>query len=320
MRRKAAAPFDLVIVHQPLIAMLAGCSRELIGIPRVYNFHSSWGEEYDIRVGSRTGKGKTKLRRRVMRRLRDAIEKRVLSGARRVIVLSEFMKRRLVEAHGPRVGIEVIPGGVDVDTFSPEYEPGTARRKLGLPVHVPMLLTVRNLRRRMGLGNLLEALAAVKVEPPPLLVIVGAGELEAELKRRASGFGLKGRVVFAGRVLEKRLPLYYQAADLFVLPTEQLEGFGMATAEALASGTPVIGTPVGATPELLGKIGKEWITRDSSAGALAETIAERLRWMNDHPPAYREACRTCREVAVREYAWPRVIDRWEAVCREAVGR
>jgi glycosyltransferase involved in cell wall biosynthesis len=51
-------------------------------------------------------------------------------------------------------------------------------------------------------------------------------------------------VYFAGFVPDDELPLYYQAADLFVLPTRSLEGFGLITLEAFASELPVVGTPV----------------------------------------------------------------------------
>ena len=68
---------------------------------------------------------------------------------------------------------------------------------------------------------------------------------------RSAQLGLDKHVTFLGFVPDADLPRYYQAADVFVLPTRELEGFGLVTAEALACGTPVLGTPVGATPELL---------------------------------------------------------------------
>jgi glycosyltransferase involved in cell wall biosynthesis len=129
---------------------------------------------------------------------------------------------------------------------------------------------------------------------------------------------LGDRLRFAGRVPEKDLPAYYQAADVFVLPTEALEGFGMVTAEALASGLPVIGTPVGATPEILSRLGAEWITADPSASAIAEKIRERLDWLANHSADLRTLRGKCRHIAEVYYSWPGILQRWKKVCEDCL--
>ena len=109
----------------------------------------------------------------------------------------------------------------------------------------------------MGLANLIRAIASLGETGERVhLVLAGKGELERELKTLAWEMNVAQRITFSGHISEKDLPKYYQAADLFVLPTEHLEGFGMSTLEALAAATPVIGTPVGATPEILRQIGE----------------------------------------------------------------
>jgi glycosyltransferase involved in cell wall biosynthesis len=100
----------------------------------------------------------------------------------------------------------------------------------------------------MGLEILLRAFRLLAREVPDLhLAIGGSGPLEGMLRALRGSLGLSDRVRFLGYVPEAALPGLYAAADLFVLPTEQLEGFGLVTVEALACGTPVVGTPVGAT-------------------------------------------------------------------------
>ena len=71
---------------------------------------------------------------------------------------------------------------------------------------------------------------------------------------------------------ESELRDWYRAADLVVLPTVAYEGFGMVTAEALATGTPVVGTPVGATPELLEPLDPRLVAAGSDPDALAAAI------------------------------------------------
>ena len=104
-------------------------------------------------------------------------------------------------------------------------------------------------------------------------MIGGAGPLDAALREMAAREGLAERVRFAGFIPESRLPSYYRMADLFVLPTRELEGFGLVTLEALASGVPVAGTPVGGTPEILSRLEPNLLFKDATAASMAETIA-----------------------------------------------
>ncbi len=88
-------------------------------------------------------------------------------------------------------------------------------------------------------------------------------EVEAEVAR----LGLGDAVTLTGRIDDNALVRHYQAADLFALPTQAYEGFGMVTLEALACGTPVVGTPVGATPEIpVAPLDPALVSRDAAGG------------------------------------------------------
>ena len=105
----------------------------------------------------------------------------------------------------------------------------------------------------------------------------------------------------------------FAAADLFVLPTLAYEGFGMATLEALACGTPVVGTPVGATPEILGPLDPRLLARGVEPDALRSAVAEALRRARD--PLLRSRCRV---YARAGYGWDTVVHGWaEALERVA---
>ena len=128
------------------------------------------------------------------------------------------------------------------------------------------------------------------------LAIAGSGSLAAGLERLARELGVADSVFFLGRVPDDDLPALYAAADLFVLPTVAYEGFGMATIEALASGTPVVGTPVGATPELLRGLDPRLVASGSGPEELADAIGGALARVD---PALRDALRGIRAATIR---------------------
>jgi glycosyltransferase involved in cell wall biosynthesis len=212
-----------------------------------------------------------------------------------------------------------IPGGVDPERFKPHPDRRALRRALGIDESSLVLLTVRRLVPRMGLDNLLEAVALLKPRFPELkLLIGGVGGLRDRLEALSAAKGLRETVKFLGAISEADLPAYYQAADLFVLPTLALEGFGLATLEALACGTPVVGTPAGATPEILAPLEPRLVAADVSAKAIAEAVRGAIEGQLT-ADAMRERCRLYIE---RGYSWNPCVDRHEALymqCLEPQG-
>jgi glycosyltransferase involved in cell wall biosynthesis len=90
---------------------------------------------------------------------------------------------------------------------------------------------------------------------------------------------------FLGRIPDEELPAMYAACDAFVLPTAQLECFGLIMLEALASGRPVLATPVGAIPEVLGRIEPKWLADDQTERALTRLLCSFLTGqLPSHPP------------------------------------
>ena len=123
---------------------------------------------------------------------------------------------------------------------------------MGLPTDRPMVLTVRRLARRMGLQELVSAFAMVRQRvPDALLAIVGGGALRPALEAQIDGLGLTGSVRLLGRVEDAVLPTLFRAADLSVVPSSALEGFGLTSVEFARGGTPPLVTPVGGLPEVV---------------------------------------------------------------------
>ncbi len=273
---------NVIDLHQPLSAYHALAHPALAGLPVVYTFHSSWADELTVR-----GKAHA-LFAPVARR----IERTVLSTANRIVVLSEY-SRRLVAKASPEAATEIVPGGVDLERFPMKTRSGRSSP--------PVILSIRNLVRRMGLELLIESAILLKREGRAFeLRIGGSGVLGEELMTLARPLGSACR--FLGHVPEDHLPHVYREADLFVLPTTAIEGFGLVILEAFASGTPVIGTPVGAIPELVGLQGDGYVASEPSAEPLKRLIA---RFLDAERPVEGARLRRIAE----DYSWSRRAQR-----------
>ncbi len=273
-------------------------------VPIVVNFHGPWADEI---LAERTGP-----RWRVQAALARAIERRVYRRAHRLITLSAAFAAILGERYGiSRDRIRVVPGGVDLSGYQGVCKEGRMdyRRQLGWPPDDFVVLTVRRLARRMGLDRLIEATRILVAEYPKVRVmVVGKGEIESELRRLISAHGLEHHVVLMGYLPDSLLPLAYAAADITVVPSIALEGFGLVTVESLAAGTPVIGTAVGGTPEVLGGISPELIVETTDPDGIADKLRAALTGRLVLPDA-----RQCVAYATRfgwEVVWPNIQRVW----------
>jgi glycosyltransferase involved in cell wall biosynthesis len=229
-------------------------------------------------------------------------EKLIAKRAHSIIVLSEF-SRGLLSQLDRRAGAKatVIPGGIDLERFHPGPRGDAAW---------PTLFTARRLVPRTGVGELIGAMPRiVAAYPHATLGIAGTGELEPALREQIGALGLGGSITLLGRVSEDELVRCYQQADLVVLPTQELEGFGLTTAEALACGTPVLGTPAGATPELLAPIDRTLVTAGTASDQIADTAVALLA---DRAGLERLAGVSLARVAPA-MGWPAIVDRHLAV-------
>jgi glycosyltransferase involved in cell wall biosynthesis len=228
------------------------------------------------------------------------IENRVYRRCDRFIVLSQAFGDILHREYQiPWEQIHIIPGGVDSDRFQANLTRQQARELLDFPQDRPILFVPRRLVQRMGIDILLQALVEVKREVPDVwLAIAGKGALRSVLEQQALELGLHDRVKFLGYVPDEQLPIAYQAADLTVVPSQSLEGFGLILLESLACGTPVLSTPVGGMPEVLRPFQPALVTETPTADALATRLVALLTGKIPLPD--RAACR---EYAVNNYDW-----------------
>lgn len=311
---------DVGIIHQSLAGLGSVLRRRAVAAGWVYVCHSLAHEEYLSRNHSGTTLG-DRIRRVLNARMRRWCERAVLRRCDRIIVLSEFMKRRVMSQHGlPEARVRIVPGGADLTRFSPPDDPVAVRQRLGLPLNKVILVTVRNLVPRMGLDQFIKAVAQLGEEGKDLLVLIGGeGPLRRHLEELILDLGLSDQIHLLGFIPEDRLPQYYQAAELVLMPTHELEGFGLVTVEALACGTPVVGTPVGAIREVLAKVDPGLIAPGTDSGSLAKAIHRLLCRFRDDPGEQKRVAKQGRAVVEAEYCWDRHGEKLERVLQEVVG-
>ena len=256
---------EIVASH---FAMYTAPALDLLqGRRNVTHFHGPWCSE-----SLEEGKG----------RAAAALKLRLVAAgyrrADRVIVLSEAFGRLVTSTFGvAEERVRLVPGSVDTERFALTGPREDSRRALGLPLDRPVLVTVRRLVHRMGLATLLEAMPAiVRAVPEVLLCLAGSGPLRGALEAQVEALGLKDHVRFLGFVTEAMLPHLYYAADLNLVPTTALEGFGLVAAEAMATGTPSMVTPVGGLPEVVGGLSEDLIFVSTSAHEIAEGVIQAL--------------------------------------------
>lgn len=297
---------DIVLVHQSMAALGPILVRRTSARGWVYVCHSLAHEEYLSRTGEHSA-----LFGRVARALgvwlRRWCERMVMQRCSRVIVLSEFMKRRVLAVHNiDESKIHILPGGADPVKFRPAGDRAEVRRSLGIPTDKVVLLAVRNLVARMGLDRLIQAMVQVEKEHQDVLLLIGgSGPLRQELKRLITDLRLTHRVRLLGFIAEEALSHYYQAADVVLMPTHELEGFGLVTVEALACGTPVLGTPVGAIPEVLAGLDSGLIAKGSDPDSLALAIDVVLSRFRAQPDERERLSLKGRTLVMKHYNWSR---------------
>lgn len=167
-------------------------------------------------------------------------EQRALNAANAVIVTSRMTSKILVDQFSiPAAKITVALPGTDSQTFAP---------CIGNP---PVLLTLATLTRRKAHDVLIDALATIKTLEWTARFVGGLDfdpAWTAVLKDKVVAYGLEQRIFFTGNVTDPTSE--YATADLFVLPS-LFEGYGMAFAEALSFGLPIVAARAGAVPDVV---------------------------------------------------------------------
>ncbi|MEV6988585.1 glycosyltransferase family 4 protein [Streptomyces sp. NPDC093228] len=198
--------------------------------------------------------------------------------------LGEYTRSRIASALTPQAAASMVqlPPGVDEKTFRPDSGGDRVRARLGLTDR-PVVVCVSRLVPRKGQDTLISAMPRILAkEPDTVLLIVGGGSYEKELRRLAHDTGVADAVHFTGAVPWPELPAHYGAGDVFAMPCRtrrgglDVEGLGIVYLEASATGLPVVAGDSGGAPDAVLEGETGWVVRGGSAEEAADRIVTLL--------------------------------------------
>ncbi|MFJ1970812.1 glycosyltransferase family 4 protein [Streptomyces sp. NPDC087903] len=230
-----------------------------------------------------------------------------------VTYLGEYTRSRIAAALTPRAAARMahLPPGVDEKTFHPGSGGAEVRARLGLTDR-PVVVCVSRLVPRKGQDTLILAMPRIlAAEPEAVLLIVGGGPYEKELRALARSTGVAGSVRFTGAVPWAELPAHYGAGDVFAMPCRtrrgglDVEGLGIVYLEASATGLPVVAGDSGGAPDAVldGETG--WVVR----GGSPEETADRITVLLADPELRQRMGERGRAWIEEKWRWDLLADR-----------
>jgi phosphatidylinositol alpha-1,6-mannosyltransferase len=291
----AEQPFTVVRDRTTMLLPTPGVTRRAVGLLREHGCTSVWfgaaaplglmapalrsaGAERLVATthGHEAGWAQLPAARQLLRRIGDSTD--------RITYLGEYTRSRIAEALSPQAAARMaqLPPGVDEKTFHPGSGGDEIRARLGLTDR-PVVVCVSRLVRRKGQDTLIQAMPRIlAAEPDAVLLIVGGGPYEKDLRRLAHDTGVAGSVRFTGPVPWAELPAHYGAGDVFAMPCRtrrgglDVEGLGIVYLEASATGLPVVAGDSGGAPDAVldGETG--WVVRGGSPEEAADRITTLL--------------------------------------------
>ena len=241
--------------------------------------------------------------------------KRCFSYADVIISPSEYYidESRFLREY--RNKIVVIPNGINVQNFDIPLSKEECRGRLGLPLDKNIILFVGNLTPYKGPDVLVRAMQKIAQEVPDTeLVFVGSGKMRDELGKLAEKIGIKNHLKFTGFVEESMKPLYYKAADIFVLPsTLNTEVFPIVLLEASAAGLPMVVSNLNTFKCIIEDGYNGLFTKRGDENSLVDAIVYLLK-NEDLRKKMGENARK----KVKNYSWERIAEMIEEVYKSLI--
>jgi glycosyltransferase involved in cell wall biosynthesis len=226
----------------------------------------------------------------------DVIIKHVVKKADAIIANSSACYSEVLKAGASKEKLHLIHLGVDLERFNPYVNSLELKRKLQIEdKHIVFTLKAHEPRYRIE--DVIKAASLVlKRRNDVVFLIGGSGSLKPFHENLASKLGISNSVIFLGKIPYQKLPRFYSICDVFVNPALG-EGFGIVTAEAMASGKPVIAVK---------RYGSIDLILDHVNGFLVdprspEQIAEKILWLIEHPDAAKQMGMNGRKIAEEKF-------------------
>jgi D-inositol-3-phosphate glycosyltransferase len=310
--RRQKIPYDLVHANFFMSGMVAQQIKRKLGIPFIMTFHAL-GRVRRLSQGQADG----------FPDVRFSIEENLMQDADRIIAECLQDQQDMEELYGaPSERIDVAPCGFDPDEFWPVTV--DARQQLGFDQDEFIILQLGRMVPRKGVDNVIRALSILQgqYQVQARLVVVGGNAERPDpvttpelgrLMGLSQSLGIEQSITFTGQRQREQLRYYYSAANVFVT-TPWYEPFGITPVEAMACGTPVVGTAVG---------GIKTTVVDGETGYLVppndpETLAERLAWLHQHPQVAQRMGWAGMRRAYQNFTWRNVATQVANIYENAI--
>ncbi len=224
-----------------------------------------------------------------------------LRTADAVIAISERMRTALISSGVAAHRVVVVRHGVSPKPFA-STAAESFRRECGCAGETVLIGVVGRLIRSKGHTTMIEAAKSLPADLPWQMVFVGDGPLRSELQRQIASADLSNRIRLTGN--QSDMGPVYGALDVAALPSYS-EGMPLAVLEALASGVPVLATPVGGIPEIVEHNRTGWLVPVADSGL----FADRLRQLIAKPGLRRAAGEAARTFAAAEFSSSAMVDK-----------
>jgi glycosyltransferase involved in cell wall biosynthesis len=230
----------------------------------------------------------------------EILERQAMKNVDHFFMLYSEAKEKL-SRYVPEGRISIQTSGIDFDLFQPGAQE-EAKQALGLDPGKRYILSVGMLENRKGTDVLIKAMPPVFNKYPDIeLLLIGTSarkEYEKMLLEITLQSGITERVKFLGQIENEKLPLYYNASDLFILPSIKAEGVPKVLMEAAACNLPFITTSIGGIRELAHEIGGGILIEPGSP----EKIGLAIDGYFSHPPVTLNL----RE-KVKKHSWDTIV-------------
>lgn len=306
--------FDFIHYHMLHSSILPIVFNKSYGIKSYYTLHGRYDKELKANfkyILMNNNSLIKKILAKVYTLFFSYFQIKVLKYVDKVIVLSHFMEKEFLEVNANSEKLIHISGGVDNKKFYPltTNEILNVKSELKICDNDLVISTMRRLVPRTGVDILVKAfIELLKTKDNVKLLIIGTGELKEQIQNLVIKNNFEKKIIFTGFVSDEDLIKYYQISDLNVMPTLELEGFGLSTLESLACGVPVLATPVGANVEIISAIDKNLLTKniDDLENGLSGVIEYNLLATN------KDLRNKCLEYAY-EHDWDAIAEQYKNI-------
>ncbi len=302
-RRQNSLSYDLVFSHYWLSGRVGQDLQHWWNVPHVMMFHTLGAIKNAIGIGEDEPE------------LRIKTERHLAGNRHHTIATTEKEKEDLIRHYGASPErISVIPCGVNLELFQP-MDKKKAKRQLGFGDD-KIILFVGRISPLKGIDQLIRAMTYLQNGQGLRLVILGGDENSQyemdRLQKLSRDLHIESSVTFLGRVKHEKLPYFYSAADICVIPS-YYESFGLVALESMACGTPVVANNVGNLRSIIHQGRTGYVVMDNAPHRLAEKIALLL---SKSSPSMKSAV-SIRE-SVTRFSWSNIAQAIITECRRVL--